>query len=91
MEERIMEEWKGRNELLQQAYNEYRFASSKRDKDVAFERVKINLKWDPFIDFCFNHGTDVYGINSKYGFDTLTEECIGLIDKIAKDEMVYDY
>lgn len=91
MEERIMKEWQGRNDLLQHAYNEYRFASNKRAKDAAFERVKMNLNWNPFTDFCSNHGADVYGIKCKYGFDTITEECIGLIDKIAEGEIDYEF
>jgi hypothetical protein len=42
MEERIFEKWQGRNELLQQSYNDYLFTSSKMAKDFAFERVKMN-------------------------------------------------
>ncbi len=82
-----MKEWQGRNELLQNAYKDYRFASKQKDKDTALAHIKMNLEWGPFTDLCFNHGADVYGINSKYGIDTMTDKCIGLIDKVANGEL----
>ncbi|MBQ8463247.1 MAG: hypothetical protein IJ544_03935 [Prevotella sp.] len=90
MEERIRKEWQARNTLLQQAYRDSLLASKKKDKDIAYEKIKRELEWGPFEDLCYEHNADIYGI-SRYGLDSATEKCISIIDKIAKGEMDYNY
>ena len=90
MEERIKKEWKGRNVLLQDAYRAYLHATKQHDKDAACVRIQRELEWPPFEEFCFNHSAQIYGI-ARYGLDYVSEQCIGLIDKIAKGELEYNY
>ena len=85
-----MKEWQARNNLLQQAYWDSQFANKQKDKDAAYEKIKRELEWGPFEDLCLKQSADINGI-SRYGLDSTTEKCIGLIDRIAKGEMNYDY
>ena len=78
-------EWRKRNELLQEAYREYLLARKQRDKDAALSKIQQHLKWEPFEDLCNQYSAYVSGI-SRYGLDTITEQCIGIIDKIANGE-----
>lgn len=89
MTEREMKEWQDRNELLQSAYKKYLFASKTKEKEVALGQIQKILEWDSFTLFCVDHDADVFGI-SRYGLDYQSEQCIGLIDKIAKGEMDYN-
>ena len=90
MTEREMKEWQGRNELLQNAYKEYLLASKVKEKEAASSQIQKILEWDPFMLFCVDHDADVFGI-SRYGLDYQSEECIRLIDKIAKGEIDYNF
>ena len=90
MEERIMKEWQARNTLLQKAYRAYQFATNQKDKDAACEKMKRELEWPPYEELCFKHSANIYGI-SRYGLDSMSEKCIGIIDKIAKREVEYNY
>ena len=89
MTEREMKEWQGRNNLLQNAYKEYLLASKQKDRDVASMCIQRELEWTPFMKLCVDHDADVFGIG-RYGLDFQSEQCIDLIDKIAKGEMNYD-
>ena len=53
-------------------------------------RIQSTLEQNPFMSFCVEHNADVFGIN-RYGLDYQSEQCIDLIDKIAKGEMNYDF
>lgn len=88
MEDRIMEEWRGRNQLLQNAYKEYLLSRKDKDKSAALTRIKRELEWPHFMELCDEHSTDILGI-SRYGLDYQSEKCIDLIDKIAKSETEY--
>ncbi len=90
MEERIMKEWQARNNMLQEAYRSRLLATKQKDKNEANLKIQKSLEWQPFEELCFEHSADIYGI-SRYGLDSATERCIGLIDKIAKGEMDYNY
>lgn len=85
-----MEEWRGRNQLLQSAYNEYLLSRKERDKVAAQTRIQRELKWPPFMNLCDEHSVDVYGI-SRYGLDSFVRKCISLIDEIAKGVTNNDY
>ncbi len=88
--ERLLEEWKDRNALLQDAYRVYLHATKQKDKDAACVRIQRELEWPPFEELCFQQSAQIYGIG-KYGLDSVSEKCIGLIDKIAKGELDYNY
>ena len=90
MTEREMKEWQGRNELLQSAYKEYLLASKTKEKDAASSQIQKLLEWDPFTIFCVDHDVDVFGI-SRYGLDHQSEQCIDMINKIAKGEIDYNF
>lgn len=85
-----MKEWQGRNKLLQSAYKDYYFASKQRDKDSALSKIQNSLEWPPFMSFCEAHAAQVLGIR-RYGLDYMSEKCIDLIDRIAKEEIKYDF
>ena len=85
-----MKEWKAHNELLQQAYRDYLSATKQKEKEVACAKIQRELEWPPFEELCFEHSAQIYGIG-RYGLDYLSEQCIGLIDKIAKGELEYNY
>lgn len=78
-------EWKKRNELLQETYREYLLASKQRDKDAILSKIQQHLKWEPFENLCNQHSACISGI-IRYGLDSITEHCIGIIDKIANGE-----
>ena len=84
-----MKEWQGRNELLQSAYKEYLLASKTKEKEVASSQIQKILEWDTFTVFCVDHDADVFGIR-RYGLDYQSEQCIDMINKIAKGEMDYN-
>jgi hypothetical protein len=90
MEEQKLKEWQSRNAILQKAYNDYYFASKQREKDSALNQIQRILEWPPFMNLCEDYTACVTGI-SRYGLDYNSEKCIGLIDKIAKDEMDYNF
>lgn len=85
-----MNEWQCQNEILQCAYKDYLLASQQKDKDIALMRIQSTLEQNPFMSFCVEHNADVFGI-IRYGLDYQSEQCIDLIDKIAKGEMNYDF
>ena len=85
-----MKEWKAHNELLQQEYRAYLSTTRQKDKDVVCAKIQRELEWPPFEDFCLNNSAQIYGIG-RYGLDYISEQCIGLIDKVAKEELEFDY
>lgn len=90
MTERQKQEWIAHNDLLQDAYRQYRWAKKEKEKDSALQRIKAAIDWKPFIIYCDNELAALSGI-TRYGLDMITERCIGEIDKIAKGESEYDY
>lgn len=90
MKEREMKEWQDRNELLQSAYKEYLLTSKPKEKEAACIQIQRLLEWDPFMIFCVDHDADVFGI-SRYGLDSQSEQCISIIDSIAKGEIDYNF
>lgn len=88
--DRIKDEWQARNTLLQEAYKSSLLATKQIDKEEANLKIQKALEWPPFEELCFKLSASTYGI-SKYGLDSATEKCIGLIDKIAKGEIDYNY
>lgn len=90
MKERKMKEWQGRNKQLQSAYKEYLLASKPKEKEAARIQIQRLLEWDPFMIFCVDHDADVFGI-SRYGLDSQLEQCISIIDSIAKGEIDYNF
>ena len=73
-----MEAWKQKNEELQIEYQRYRYPNSPKEKDMAAKRIQDLFEWGPFADFissnyplAFPYGT------SRYGLDSVTEDCIG--------------
>lgn len=85
-----MKEWQARNTLLQEAYKSLLLATKQKDKDEANLKIQRELEWSPFEEFCFQQSAPIYGIG-KYGLDSVSEQCIGLIDKIANGEIDNNY
>ena len=77
-------EWVAKNQILQQSYNDYRWASNQKQKDSALERIQMILEQNPFLTYCANNGADLSGI-TRYGMDYQTEKCISDIDRISKE------
>ena len=80
-----MKEWQARNTLLQEAYKSLLLATKQKDKDETNLIIQKALEWPPFEELCFKKSAPIYGIG-KYGLDSVSEQCIGLIDKIANGE-----
>ena len=90
MEEQIMIDWQCQNYILQRAYNEYQYVSKQKEKDAALSRIQRTLERPPFMNFYIEYGADIFGI-SRYGLEYQLEQCIWLIDKIARGGMDYNY
>ena len=96
MNEKELREWQINNQTLQRAYQEYRNAGllpvSKRERprNKALIDIEKVLEWQPFTNYCAQKAAPFGGI-TRYGLDTVTENCINDINKIANGEMEYDY
>jgi hypothetical protein len=90
MTEQERKAWINHNHSLQQAYQQYYCAYSTKEKDNALKLLSIALEWPPFMNYCYNAGGLLSGI-IRYGLDSVTERCIGEINKIANGEMDYEY
>ena len=90
MNEQELKEWQAHYELLKEAYQTHLFASSQKEKDVTNTRIQKTLEWGPFADFCYRHNAPINNI-SRHGVDYYSEQCINMIDKIAKGEMSFEY
>lgn len=77
-------EWVVKNQILQDSYKDYHFASNNKEKDTALKKIQMILDQNPFLTYCANKGTDISGI-TRYGLDFITEQCIDDIDRITKE------
>ena len=77
-------EWIAKNQILQDSYQSYRFASTDIQKDYALRRIQMILEQNPFLTYCANKGAAISGI-TRYGLDYISEQCIDDIDRIAKE------
>ena len=77
-------EWIAKNQILQDSYKDYCFTSNNKQKDTALKKIQMILDQNPFLTYCANKGADISGI-TRYGLDHITEQCIGDIDRIAKE------
>lgn len=83
------DEWKAHNKLLQQAYRAYLHATKQKEKDEACVKIQRELEWHPFEKLCIQYSAPIYGIH-RYGLDSISEECIDVINKIAEGRIKYD-
>ncbi len=84
LSEHEKKEWKEKNRLLQEAYNNYRWATNQREKDKALTKIQMIIEQNPFLTYCANNGALLSGI-TRYGLDYKTERCISDINKIANN------
>jgi len=82
-------EWVAKNQILQNSYKDYRFASNNKQKDTALKKIQMILDQNPFLTYCANKGADISGI-TRYGLDYITEQCIADIDQISKELFIPD-
>ena len=90
MDNQQMKEWQSHNDLLQRYYNAYLSAYKQQEKDSLLIKIQNELNWRPFMNYCCDSTAPFYSI-SKYGLDSVTEQCINEIDMIAKREMELIY
>ena len=84
LSEREKNLWVANNQLLQESYRAYRWATNARQKDSALKRIQMILNQNPFLTYCANKGANTSGI-VRYGLDYITDQCITDIDRIAKE------
>ena len=84
LSEHEQKEWVAKNQILQDSYNSYRFASKDKQKDDALRRVQMILNLNPLLTYCAAKGADISGI-VRHGLDYTTEQCIDEINEIAKN------
>ena len=84
LSEHEQKEWVAKNQILQDSYKSYRFASTTKQKDYALVRIQMILDQKPFLTYCANRGADISGI-TRYGLDYITEQCIDDINRITKE------
>lgn len=77
-------EWVAKNQILQQLYKDYRWASNQKQEYSALEKIQMILEQNPFFTYCANNGADLSGM-TRYGMDYQTEKCISDIDRISKE------
>ncbi len=90
MTEKQMKEWQYHNGILQDAYRKYCGAFKEKDKEDALVLIDNSLKWNPFMNYCYERSAFQYSI-VRYGLDSITRQCIEDIDMIAHGQMEYNY
>lgn len=98
MDNKQKREWREHNQILQQAYHDYnatrvgKSASLQKAKENALNRIEQLLDWPPFLNFYCEQVGNVPSNFVRYdGIEYLGERCIEQIDKIAQEEINYDY
>ncbi len=80
-----MEAWKRKNAELQYEYRRYICPNSTKEKDAAANRIQELFEWGPFADFISKYPQPFPYGTSRYGLDSMTEKCIGDINRIVNE------